>query len=66
MGAESWRAELGISTWAPAILLLPLPYLPEEKFIFLVLNEVAVSFFGGPYTCASLFLRIFLLKEKLL
>ena len=28
MGAESRRAELGSSTWGPAILLLPLPLLP--------------------------------------
>ena len=66
MGAESWRAELGSSTWGPAILLLPVPYLPEKKLVFLVINEVVVSFMGGPYTIASLFLRIFLLKGKLL
>ena len=38
---------MGSSTWGPAILLLPLPYLPEKKLVLLELNEVAVSFLGG-------------------
>ena len=52
MGAESWRAELCSSTWGPAILLLPVPYLPEKKLVFLVTNGVVVSFMGGTiYNC---------------
>ena len=47
MGAESWRAELGSSTWTPAILLLVVPYLPDKTLVFLVINEVVVSFFWG-------------------
>ena len=55
MGAESWRAELGSSTWTPAILLLVVPYLPDKTLVFLVINEVVVSFFGGTiYNCFAI------------